>query len=115
MCVCACTYDMRLRLSACMHNNYYTVLYCSLHRTKINDNEMGSNLTLLFGYKIMGDNIDKNVRPRYARQDNKTLSLHYFRCSTSSLETRMTICLIFFSSVGDGSGQVLRVVVYYAN
>ena len=43
-----------------------------------NDNEMGSNLTLLFGYKIVGDNIDKNVRPRYARQDNNTLSLHCY-------------------------------------
>ena len=31
-----------------------------------------------FGYRICGDNIDKNVRARYMRSDKKNLSLHYF-------------------------------------
>ena len=30
-------------------------------------------------YKIVGDNIDKNVRPSYQRIDISTRSLHYFR------------------------------------
>ena len=30
------------------------------------------------GYAIIGDNIDKNVRPSYQRQDRTTKSLHYF-------------------------------------
>lgn len=30
------------------------------------------------GYAIIGDNIDKNVRPLYQRQDQTTQSLHYF-------------------------------------
>ena len=31
-----------------------------------------------FGYVIVGDNIDKNIRPSYQRQDHTTQSLHYF-------------------------------------
>ena len=31
-----------------------------------------------YGFKIVGDNIDKNVRPRYMRSDKQTRSLHYF-------------------------------------
>ena len=30
------------------------------------------------GYAIIGNNIDKNVRPLYQRQDRTTRSLHYF-------------------------------------
>lgn len=33
---------------------------------------------LLLGYKLVGDNIDKNVRPRHMRQDRQTLSMHYY-------------------------------------
>lgn len=29
------------------------------------------------GYKLVFDNIDKNVKPRYMRSDSQTLSLHY--------------------------------------
>ena len=29
-------------------------------------------------FKLVGDNIDKNVKPRYMRSDNQTKSLHYF-------------------------------------
>ena len=30
------------------------------------------------GYKLVGDNLDKNVRPSFQRYDKKTNSLHYF-------------------------------------
>lgn len=30
------------------------------------------------GFKIVGDNIDKTVRPRHYRSDQQTKSLHYF-------------------------------------
>ena len=29
-------------------------------------------------YKIIGDNVDKNIVPRYIRSDNKVKSLHYY-------------------------------------
>ena len=32
----------------------------------------------IVGYTLCGDNIDKNVRRRYQRSDQQTLSLHYF-------------------------------------
>ena len=32
------------------------------------------------GYKLVGDNLDKNVKPRYRRIDHQTLSLHFFHC-----------------------------------
>lgn len=30
------------------------------------------------GYKFVGDNIDKNIKPRFQRYENKGQSLHYF-------------------------------------
>lgn len=30
------------------------------------------------GFKMLGDNVDKNVRPSYQRSDRQTESLHYF-------------------------------------
>ena len=42
------------------------------------DEGTSSSLSLVFGYKIVGDNIDKNVRPRYTRQHSKTLSMHCY-------------------------------------
>ena len=30
------------------------------------------------GYKVVGDNVDKNVKPRFQRQEQKGQSLHYF-------------------------------------
>lgn len=54
------------------------------------------------GFKIVGDNIDKNIRPSYQRCDRQTVSLHYFhacairdRIDFSSLNnTRPTSVLI---------------------
>lgn len=31
-----------------------------------------------YGYKLVGDNIDKTVKPRYMRSDRQAQSLHYF-------------------------------------
>ncbi len=51
-------------------------------------------------YKLVGDNIDKNVRPREMTSDNQTRSLHYFHTyalrdrvdlSTYSNEVRMPV------------------------
>ena len=36
------------------------------------------NLSVVMGYKIVGDNIDKNVKSRYAHQERKTVSMHYY-------------------------------------
>ena len=41
------------------------------------------------GYAVIGDNIDKNVRPSYQRQDRTTQSLHYFH--SYSLKNRINI------------------------
>ena len=32
------------------------------------------------GYKLVGDNIDKNVKPRHQTLERQTNSLHYFNC-----------------------------------
>ena len=43
----------------------------------------GSNLQVpsqVKGVKIIGDNIDKNVTPRFMRSDYQGKSLHYFHC-----------------------------------
>ena len=49
-------------------------------------------------FKLVGDNIDKNVKPRYMRSDNQTKSLHYFhvyavadRVDTSQSSNQTTI------------------------
>ena len=42
------------------------------------DDESADNVSLVIGYKLVGDNIDKNVKPRYTCQDKNTLSLHYY-------------------------------------
>ena len=31
-----------------------------------------------YGFKIVGDNVDKNIRPSFQRLDRQTRSLHYF-------------------------------------
>ena len=53
------------------------------------------------GYKFVGDNIDKNIKPRFQRHDNKGQSLHYYhgyavrdRLDLSTLSNqRPTSCL----------------------
>ena len=34
--------------------------------------------SVLLGYKVLGDNLDKNVKPRYKQQDKQTLSMHCY-------------------------------------
>lgn len=48
-----------------------------------------SSSTRLPTYKLVGDNIDKNVRPREMRSDNQTRSLHYFH--TYALRDRLDL------------------------
>ena len=42
------------------------------------DEEMCTNTSSWKGFKVVGDNIDKNIRPSFKRYDNKTDSIHYF-------------------------------------
>ena len=44
----------------------------------LNDGKMPVSTSEWTGFKIVGDNIDKNFRPTYQRHDNKTISLHAF-------------------------------------
>ena len=37
-----------------------------------------SSLSRWFGYKVVGDNVDKKLKPRYMRSDNQSKDLHYF-------------------------------------
>ena len=41
----------------------------------------------IFGFKLVGDNIDKNVKARYQRQDHQNKSLHYF--NSFALQSRI--------------------------
>lgn len=43
----------------------------------------------IFTYKLVGDNIDKDVKPRQMRFDNQTRSLHYFH--TYALKDRVDL------------------------
>ena len=38
----------------------------------------GSDPSPWFGFKMVGDNIDKMIKPRYMRTDRQNKSLHYF-------------------------------------
>ena len=38
----------------------------------------GSTSSQWFGYKVVGDNVDKKVKPRHMRSDNQSKDLHYF-------------------------------------
>ena len=40
------------------------------------------SLSLNPGYKIVFDNLDKNIKPRYMRSDSQTKSLHYVQSYT---------------------------------
>lgn len=42
------------------------------------------------GYKIVGDNVDKNVKPRYERFEIKSQSLHYFHAYAARDRIDMT-------------------------
>lgn len=69
--------------------------FAALLESVKNDNFI--NLSAEFsGFKYVGDNIDKNVKPRFMRVDRRTESLHYFnayavkdRVDSSSLSPKM--------------------------
>jgi hypothetical protein len=44
------------------------------------------------GYVIVGDNIDKNIRPSFQRMDHTTISLHHFTGFASKDRINMTEC-----------------------
>ena len=46
--------------------------------TQNNDATAEGDHNNLLGYKLVGDNIDKNVRPRYYRLDKSTVSMHFY-------------------------------------
>ena len=47
-------------------------------KMKLPFEDLSSNIAQAwFGYKLVGDNIDKNMKPRYQRQGDRGLSLHY--------------------------------------
>jgi hypothetical protein len=33
---------------------------------------------IILGFKLVGDNIDKNVKPRHMRQEKQAQSMHYY-------------------------------------
>ena len=58
----------------------------------------------LVGFKLVGDNIDKNVRPRYHRVDAGTRSLHYF--NSYAVKDRISITSNHDSECVHGSAPV---------
>ncbi len=44
------------------------------------DGAIQNSRSTLLSFKIVGDNVDKNVRPRYIRSDERVKSLHYYHC-----------------------------------
>ena len=55
-------------------------LQTSLSSNTVNESELQSGeggMSVNTGYKIVFDNIDKNVAPRFMRNEHQTRSLHY--------------------------------------
>ena len=52
---------------------------CNIISQLPSTDESGQHLPL---YKIVGDNVDKNIVPHYMRTDQKVKSLHYYHCYT---------------------------------
>ncbi|XP_064386162.1 uncharacterized protein LOC135334762 isoform X4 [Halichondria panicea] len=50
----------------------------SQHSSQHDNSTQYSHCTAWSGFKFVGDNIDKNIRPRYQRHNDKGQSLHYF-------------------------------------
>ena len=50
----------------------------SLSPVSSSSDEMSGPRPLLETYKLVGDNLDKNIRPREMRSDHQTRSLHFF-------------------------------------
>ena len=64
------------------------------------------------GFKCVGDNIDKNVKPRYMRTDTKTRSLHFF--NAYAVQDRVNCSNLDCSNVS-ASGTHLDVSKIYPN
>ena len=50
----------------------------SLPNITSNDDDESDAVLKWKGFKIVGDNIDKNFRPFYQRMNSQTISLHFF-------------------------------------
>ena len=44
------------------------------------EQSVSSPLPPWYGFKLIGDNIDKNVKPRHQTMEHRGSSLHYFNC-----------------------------------
>ena len=42
-------------------------------------NKVEQPLTHWHGFKVVGDNVDKTIKPRHMREDRQTKSIHYFQ------------------------------------
>ena len=63
------------------------------------DEETCLNSSRTWTYKLVGDNIDKNIRPREIRSDHQTQSLHFFhtyvvrdRVNLSTFSNQEPVC-----------------------
>lgn len=64
------------------------------------------------GFKCVGDNIDKNVKPRFMRTDKRTRSLHFF--NAYAVQDRVDCSNLACSKVSSG-GTSLDVSKIYPN
>uniref|UniRef100_A0A1X7SZV1 Uncharacterized protein n=1 Tax=Amphimedon queenslandica TaxID=400682 RepID=A0A1X7SZV1_AMPQE len=51
---------------------------CESDYNEVNEDNCDDNNGTWNGFRIIGDNLDKNVKPRYRRIDHGTDSLHFF-------------------------------------
>ena len=57
-----------------------------------NDDTLSQQQQLvLLSYKLVGDNVDKEVRPREMRSDYQTQSLHYYMYQTYAVRDRVDL------------------------
>ena len=65
---------------AIFHNNHvYIEQQDIVHVGDVEDTSLQSiPTTQWYGFKLVGDNLDKDVKPRYVRVDQQTKSLHFF-------------------------------------
>ena len=59
-------------------NNNFITLTCLLNSQSEEDESQESGMGDWFGYKFVGDNIDKNVKPSFQRAEQRGQSLHHF-------------------------------------
>ena len=58
-----------------------------------------------YGYKLVGDDLDRNIKPRYMRMTNQTKSKHYF--NSYAVKDRVNLCN--FSSFWNGPDSACKI------